>query len=224
MINSVPLTVTGHVLIKDKETNEIVLDKPNAIHYGNISTEIAQALVGDNESFITYMAFGNGGVIIDTSGNIIYRKPNTSLNKDKFARLYNTTLIAQVTNEASNIHSDLMYATVPGGNVKNYEDIVVVVTLEQGVPQTQMTLDDANGLCNQTQDVSVNFVFNEIALYTGQRKSQGAMIIENEADIQSFLTEDDKTLITHVIFHPVQKSMNRILEITYTLRIQMADC
>ena len=37
------------------------------------------------------------------------------------------------------------------------------------------------------------------------------------------IAEADKILITHVIFHPVQKSLNRTLEITYTLRIQMGD-
>ena len=28
-------------------------------------------------------------------------------------------------------------------------------------------------------------------------------------------------LLTHVVFHPVQKSFNRIIEVVYTLRIQM---
>ena len=33
---------------------------------------------------------------------------------------------------------------------------------------------------------------------------------------------DTSTMLTHVIFHPVQKSQNRIIEIVYTVRIQLS--
>ena len=33
---------------------------------------------------------------------------------------------------------------------------------------------------------------------------------------------NDATMLTHVIFHPVQKSQNRIIEIVYTVRIQLS--
>jgi hypothetical protein len=48
-----------------------------------------------------------------------------------------------------------------------------------------------------------NFVFDELGL-----RSKSA-----EADALG-------RLITHVIFHPIQKSLNRLIQIDYTVRIQ----
>ena len=45
----------------------------------------------------------------------------------------------------------------------------------------------------------------------------------HELGLKSFEgTENGSTnkLLTHVIFHPVQKSLNRLIQIDYTLRIQ----
>ena len=33
---------------------------------------------------------------------------------------------------------------------------------------------------------------------------------------------DTSTMLTHVIFHPVQKSKNRVIEVIYTIRIQLS--
>lgn len=73
----------------------------------------------------------------------------------------------------------------------NFADMKVTTTLDFGEPAGQDLLDNA---ANNDGD----FVFDEIALKTNE-------------DI----------LVTHVIFHPVQKSLNRIIEVEYTLRIIM---
>lgn len=223
MIETLSSMIKGHVTIKDADTGEILVDKDNAVHFGNISTEIAQALVGDNESFITYMVFGNGGVIIDESGNIIYRKPNTSLVKEPTAQLYSSTLVTELTNSNNEetVPGAETLASVPGGNTKNFEDIVVSVTLPAGYPDTQAVADNASNSNNQSlEEGSSYFVFNELSLYTGVSGLGDAF---NDANVQNFLSDTTTRLITHVIFHPVQKSQNRTLAITYTLRIQMGE-
>jgi len=218
MIEHIAGCIKGHVLIRDAETKEVLVDKDNAVHYGNISTEIAQALTGDPNSFITYMAFGNGGVIIDSSGGIVYRSPNTSLNKNPNAQLYNTTLIYEMTNEASNVKDPMTRVPQESTLTGNYEDILSQVVLIAGFPPTQKNMDNANGSNNQISDDSTTFVFNEIALFCGPK---GLGTLTDTSQIQNFIINQDTRLITHVIFHPVQKSLNRVLEITYTLRIQM---
>ena len=216
MEDQVEFQLRGFIKIKDKETGEVLVEKNNAVHVGNISTKIAQALTGDNTAFITYMAFGNGGVIIDTAGNIVYRNPNVSINKNPVEQLYNTTLVMEMTNNASNVSDPVV--DVPGGNIKNFEDVVASVVMEAGFPTAQSQID--NAIYSNTADTQTNFVFNELALYTGVA---GLESHQDFTSIQEFLANISTILITHVIFHPVQKSVNRTLEITYTLRIQMGE-
>lgn len=73
----------------------------------------------------------------------------------------------------------------------NYADVKVTVTLDFGEPADQDLVDNAT---NNDGD----YVFDEIALKTAEG-----------------------LFLTHIIFHPVQKALNRIIEIEYTLRIQM---
>lgn len=72
-----------------------------------------------------------------------------------------------------------------------YTDIVVSCLLDYGEPSTQEAFDNS-------VDMAGEFVFDELGL-----KAAGT----------------DK-LLTHVIFHPVQKSLNRLIQIDYTIRIQ----
>ena len=42
----------------------------------------------------------------------------------------------------------------------------------------------------------------------------------DELGLRSYNPDGVGKLLTHVIFHPVQKSLNRLLQIDYTIRIQ----
>ena len=72
-----------------------------------------------------------------------------------------------------------------------------------------MDYGEPNGqaLFDNSQNVNSEYVFDELGL-------RGRSI-----DGTSGLTSTGK-LLTHVVFHPVQKSLNRLIQIDYTVRIQ----
>ena len=90
----VPAFIHGHVLIRDYDTNEVLLDKHNAINYENFAVAIASLLSGTVDSTtgqgfeIVQMKFRNGGTVIDATGNVEYRTTNTDT---KLGDLYNQT-------------------------------------------------------------------------------------------------------------------------------------
>ena len=71
----------GHILIRDitdkKEPIELV-NKRNAIHFGNMAKHLAQTLSGKPNYDIHYMGFGNGGSSVNTLGKITYKTTNVS--------------------------------------------------------------------------------------------------------------------------------------------------
>jgi hypothetical protein len=52
--------------------------------------------------------------------------------------------------------------------------------------------------------------------------SSNNVYVFDELGLKSYNPEGPDTgmLLTHVIFHPVQKSLNRMIQIDYTIRIQ----
>ena len=62
---TIPVQVTGHLLITDRDSGEVLLDQHNAIHPQNMSRIISRALANEDNSTIYRIAFGNGGTFID---------------------------------------------------------------------------------------------------------------------------------------------------------------
>jgi hypothetical protein len=77
-----------------------------------------------------------------------------------------------------------------------YTDILVTCLLDYGEPAGQQAFDNSPF----TEDT---FVFDELGLKGWSAAGPGT-----------------GKLLTHVIFHPVQKSLNRLIQIEYTVRIQ----
>jgi hypothetical protein len=193
----IPIQIEGFLKIFDPSTGEVLVDKKNAIHYENISIAIAQTLSNRGFGSVYKMAFGNGGASIDETGIITYLPPNTT---GQNAALYNQTY-AKVVDDTNILNTNptrnKMSINHTAGKV--YTDIVVQCLLDYSEPPGQLAFD--NGTQMESQ-----FVFDEIGLLS----YNGTDNVGNE------LTK----LLTHVIFHPVQKSLNRQIQVDYTVRIQ----
>lgn len=190
--------VQGHIKIFDPESGEIFVDKRNAIHYENISEAIAYSLANKGQSYIYEMHFGNGGTSVDPTGIINYLPPNVNTSN---SNLYNPTF-AKIVDNTSALNADptrnkMEIRHVPG---RVYTDIIVSCLLDYGEPTGQSAFDNSTSL----EDT---YTFDELGLKA--RSTDGT----------SGLTTTGK-LLTHVIFHPVQKSLNRLIQIDYTVRIQ----
>jgi hypothetical protein len=192
------INVQGHIKIFDPESGEVFIEKRNAIHYENISEAIGYTLANKGQSYIFEMHFGNGGTSVDPTGIINYLPPNTNTGN---SNLYNPTF-AKIVDNTSALNADptrnkMEVRHVPG---RVYSDIVITCLLDYGEPLGQSAFDNSTTL----EDT---YTFDELGLKA--RSNDGT----------SGLTTTGK-LLTHVIFHPVQKSLNRLIQIDYTIRIQ----
>jgi hypothetical protein len=243
-------SIQGFVKITDKDTREVLVDTHNDVLYGNMSAALAHALIGNSNSFLYYMGFGNGGAYIGPTGTISY-KPSFggpgSLVKNPTANLYNTIYVKKLSNDATSTvdYNQLSKAYIPTENfANNYEDIIVDVTIDYTEPPVgispsasiQQTAFDNSTFVGTSSATSGNFdpntlVFNEIGLFAGSNNLFAGQFTQNTTEVNDFVTQTpnfsnapgtkSKLMLTHVVFHPVQKSANRSLEIIYTLRIQM---
>jgi hypothetical protein len=186
------LHIEGHIKIWSPDSKEIYVDKRNAIHYENISIALADSIANSGQGFIYEMAFGNGGTAVDPTGIITYLTPNSTGTN---ASLYNETYTKVVDDRSvSNVDPTRNYIETRHVTGVNYTDVFVTCLLDYGEPSGQNAFD------NTTNNDS-NFVFDELGL-------------------KSYSSTGNSKLLTHVIFHPVQKSLNRLIQIDYTVRIQ----
>jgi hypothetical protein len=184
--------VEGHIKIHNPESGEIFINKRNAIHYENMSIALAESLGNAGQGFIYEMEFGNGGTSVDPTGIITYLTPNsTGTNASLYNATYSKVVDDQSVNNTDPTRNKIETRHLSG---TNYTDILVSCLLDYGEPDGQAAYDTAANAEDQ-------FVFDELGL-------------------KSYSPTGAGKLITHVIFHPVQKSLNRLIQIDYTVRVQ----
>lgn len=182
----------GHIKIFDPETKEVYIDKRNAIHYENMSVAMVQSLSNQGLGTIYQMVFGSGGTIVDPTGLITYLTPNTiGVNSSLYNQTYTKIVDQNATENVDPIRNKMEIRHISGAT---YSDILISCLLDYGEPLDQEAFDNS-------VDMDGNFVFDELGL-------------------KSYNPDGEGKLLTHVVFHPVQKSLNRLLQIDYTIRVQ----
>lgn len=184
--------VEGHIKIFDPQTNEIFIDKRNAIHYENMSLAMAYSLSNQGKGTIFEMVFGTGGTTVDPTGLITYLTPNTiGTNSGLYNQTYSKVVDASSAQNVDTFRNNMEIRHLSGAT---YTDIVIHCLLDFGEPVGQEAFDNS-------PDMNGDYVFDELGLRYYDPAGQGK-------------------LLTHVIFHPVQKSLNRLMQIDYTIRVQ----
>ena len=180
--------------VTDSENPSVLVDKKNAIHFENMSQALAYNLANKKTNFLYEMHFGNGGTAVDPTGVINYLPANVNTQN---SNLYNPTFY-KIIDDTSDLNTDpirnnMTIRHVPG---TVYTDILVTCLMNYGEPAGQFAFD------NSTQ-TDGTFVFDELGLRGWSSAGPGT-----------------GKLLTHVVFHPIQKSLNRLIQIDYTVRIQ----
>ena len=184
--------IQGHIKIHDPESGAVFVNKRNAIHYENMSIALAESVANQGQGFINSMAFGNGGTSVDPTGIITYLTPNSTGTN---ASLYNQTYSKLVDDRSvTNLDPQRNKIETRHVNGTNYTDVLVTCLLDYGEPNGQDAVDQAS-------QANSLYVFDELGLVSYSPNGTGK-------------------LLTHVVFHPVQKSLNRLVQIDYTVRVQ----
>lgn len=192
------LFVKGHVLITDitdPDNVSIVVDKSNAIHPENMSQAIANALAANVDSLgISLGAISE--MRFGNGGTVVLSTGRVTYKTPRissFGGLYSETYAKKI-NANVNAGVETEYNNVTTVHIPGqvYTDIVCLCTLGLGEPSDQNV--------SSTTDMEGNYVFDELGLYTDGTSG---------------------IALSHIIFHPVEKSANRILQIKYTVRVQL---
>jgi len=209
--------VIGTLKIYDKDSGEMLVQKKNAIHPGNMAYVLASALANKPTSVnasgsapsINWMAFGNGGSVSTTT--LSYRSPRISSTYDQLpitssgSSLYVPKYEQETINTVYYPGQDMSGKTVPNNTAKvNFSVNLTHADYATAVGETIPSSDSS------TDVTSVKaFTIDEIGLLSGVTDSGS-------------LDKTKTLMLTHVTFHPVLLAANRTIVIDYTVTIQIS--
>ncbi len=194
MHSTANVKIQGFVKIRDLHTGEVLRDVENAVNPETMSLVIASMLQGNNGQYLYELHLGNGGNVIDETGNITYKDVEENLTLGKVAELYNPLYykVVDTLDSANNTSPNRNNVVVNHLDGLPYTDVVITCTLEEEDP-----------IWDDEISVQGELIFNELGL-----KSRGSA------------GPNSGFLLSHVVFDPVVKNVNRVIQIEYTLRIR----
>ena len=189
--------IKGHVLVKDKNTGEVLCDKFNAVHPQNMAKVLARGLANEPNQQIFQIALGNGGTYIDSTQSIVYNSPNiVGISAD----LYNTTYTEVVDdgNSGVGIGNSVISQAAPSPDISSL--VICTIQLSANEPAGQATTDGSttDGLQVNPSSEAGKYTFDELGLKT-----------------------IDGLLLSHIVFNPIEKNAQRELIISYTLTVSV---
>jgi hypothetical protein len=216
--DTVKSQVVGTLKIYDKESGDVLVQKKNAIHPGNMAYVMASAMAGKatsvnsagNAPSINWMQFGSGGSTSTTT--LSYRSPRVYPTYDQLAiTASNSSLYVpkyeQLTTNTVYYPGEDMGAGVIVPNNTSKVKFSVNLTHADYATAVGESIPSSDSSASSAQVEA--FTFDEIGLMAGVTDS-GAL-------------DKTKTLmLTHVTFHPVLLAANRTIVIDYTVTIQIS--
>jgi hypothetical protein len=198
--------VDGHVLISDRATDEVLIDKQNAIHPKNMATAIARGLSNAANFQVFKMKVGNRGTYIDGTQQIVFNPPITTGDT---ADLYNPTYVEIVDDAdvAVGVGNSVTFTNIPAST-----NTRVIVTCVISANEAFDNASDSNNSGQIEGGPGVSpFFFDELGLFT--KETSGA---------STDLDPAGELMLSHLIFSPIEHTGNRELVIVYTLTISVS--
>lgn len=210
MQEAIRTNISGHVLIKDSLSGEVLMDKLNQIHPANMGTAIARGLSHSTYSEIYKIKLGNQGTYIDASQQIVFRPPNVL---GVTANLYNPTYYEIVDDNVSGtgVGNSVTFTNIPL-STSTRVIVTCVISANEAVNRPTDGVDaatsvDFNGIgIGAAVPSQGKYFFDELGLFTDDGTAP-----------DQFGNQVNELMLSHLVFSPIEHTGNRELTIIYTL-------
>ena len=198
--------VLGDVLITDRKTGEVLVDKKNAIHPKNMATALARGLSNAQNFCIFKMKLGNRGTYIDSAGQIVFNPPVTTGDT---ANLYNPTYVEVVDDAAVDVGvgNSVTFTNIPA-TTNTRVIITCVISSDEGFTNPN---DTTNAGQIQGGNAVSPYFFDELGLFT-----------KETSGLSTDMAPLGELMLSHLIFSPIEHTGNREIVIVYTLTISVS--